>query len=138
VRVFFDTSAFAKRFIAENGSEQADNMTQKTTEMGLSVIYFPELMSALNRKLREKLITQEIYLDLKRDILKDIKDTDIINLTPSVLNKTTELLENNVLRSLDAMHLACAIEWKAELFVSSDKRQVTAAIDSGLDVAFID
>ena len=138
MRVFFDTSAFAKRFIAENGSEQADNMTQKTTEMGLSVIYFPELMSALNRKLREKLITQEIYLDLKRDILKDIKDTDIINLTPSVLNKTTELLENNVLRSLDAMHLACAIEWKAELFVSSDKRQVTAAIDSGLDVAFID
>ena len=138
MRVFFDTSAFAKRFIAETGSEQADNMTLKATEMGLSVICFPELMSALNRKRREKLITQEIYWDLKRDILKDIEDTDIINLTPSVLNKTTELLENNALRSLDAMHLACAIEWKAELFVSSDKRQVTAAIDSGLDVAFIE
>lgn len=138
MRVFFDTSAFAKRFIAEAGSEQADNMTLKATEMGLSVICFPELMSALNRKRREKLITQEIYLDLKHEILKDIEDTDIINLTPSVLNKTTELLENHALRSLDAMHLACAIEWKTELFVSSDKRQVAAAIHSGLDVAFIE
>ena len=138
MRVFFDTSAFVKRFIAEAGSEQVDNMTQKATEMGLSVICFPELMSALNRKRREKLITQETYWDLKRDILKDIEDTDIINLTPNVLNKTTKLLENHSLRSLDAMHLACAIEWKAELFVSSDKRQVTAAIDSGLEVAFIE
>ena len=70
--------------------------------------------------------------------MEDIKDADIINLTPEVINKTTERLENNFLCSLDAMHLACALEWKAELFVSSDERQVTAAINSGLNVAFIE
>ena len=94
-------------------------------------------MSALNRKLRAKQITKENYLGLKYEILKDIEDADLINLTPSVLNKTTELLENNPLRSLDAIHLACALEWQAELFVSSDERQVTAAINSGLNVEFI-
>ena len=106
MRVFFDTSAFVKRFIAEVGSEHADTVTQNASEMGLSILCFPELMSALNRKQREGLITEESYLNLKREILKDIEDTDIINLTPSVLRKATELLENNPLRSLDAIHLA--------------------------------
>ena len=138
MKVYFDTSSFVKRFVDEVGSKQVDDVIQKASEIGLSIICFPELMSALNRKLRSELITKEIYLDLKSEIMEDIKDADIINLTPEVINKTTELLENNFLRSLDAMHLACALEWKAELFVSSDERQVAAAINSGLNVAFIE
>jgi predicted nucleic acid-binding protein len=54
------------------------------------------------------------------------------------LKYTTELLEENVLRSLDAIHIACALEWQSELFVSSDERQVTAAIKFGLQVEFIE
>jgi predicted nucleic acid-binding protein len=138
VKVYFDTSSFVKRFVDEVGSKQVDDVIQKASEIGLSIICFPELMSALNRKLRSELITKEIYLDLKSEIMEDIKDADIINLTPEVINKTTKLLENNFLRSLDAMHLACALEWKAELFVSSDERQVAAAINSGLNVEFIE
>ena len=137
MKVYFDTSSFVKRFVDEVGSKQVDDVIQKASEIGLSIICFPELMSALNSKLRSELITKEIYLDLKSEIMEDIKDADIINLTPEVINKTTELLENNFLRSLDAMHLACALEWKAELFVSSDERQVAAAINSGLNVEFI-
>jgi predicted nucleic acid-binding protein len=138
MRVFFDTSSFVKRFVEEVGSKQADDITQKSSAIGLSVICFPEIISALNRKLRSKFITAETYSDLKTDILEDIEDADIINLTPSVLKKTTELLEENVLRSLDAIHIACALEWQSELFVSSDERQVTAAIESGLQVEFIE
>jgi predicted nucleic acid-binding protein len=138
MRVFFDTSSFVKRFVEEVGSKQADDITQKSSAIGLSVICFPEIISALNRKLRSKFITAETYSDLKTDILEDIEDADIINLTPSVLKKTTELLEENVLRSLDAIHIACALEWQSELFVSSYERQVTAAIESGVQVEFIE
>ena len=138
MKVFFDTSSFVKRFVQEAGSKQADDITLKASEIGLSIICFPEIISALNGKLRSKLITKQTYLDLKSEILEDIEDADIINLTPSVLVKTTKLLEENILRSLDAIHLACALEWQAELFVSSDKRQVAAAIESGLNVEFIE
>lgn len=138
MKIFFDTSSFVKRFVEEIGSKEADDLCQKASELGLSIICFPEIVSALNRKLRSEIITKEIYLDLKGEVLEDIVDADIINLTPSVLNRTTELLEKNALRSLDAIHLACAIEWKADLFVSSDERQVTAATDSGLNVKFIE
>jgi predicted nucleic acid-binding protein len=138
MKVFFDTSSFVKRFVEEVGSKQADDITQRSSAIGLSIICFPEIISALNRKLRSEFITEEIYLDLKSDILEDIEDADIINLTPNVLKKTTELLEENILRSLDAIHIACALEWQSELFVSSDERQVTAAIESGLQVEFIE
>jgi predicted nucleic acid-binding protein len=35
---------------------------------------------------------------------------------------------------LDALHIACALEWKAELFVSSDNRQIKAAKQAGLNI----
>ena len=137
MRVLFDTSSFVKRFVEEVGSEEADNTCQNATELGLSIICFPEIISALSRKLREKNITKEDYLELKFEVSKDIEDADIINITPTVLEKVILLLEENTLRSLDAIHIASALEWEAELFVSSDKRQVLAAKNAGLNVKFI-
>ncbi len=138
MRVFFDTSSFVKRFVEEVGSQQADEITQQATEIGLSVICFPELISALNGKLRSNLMDNSTYQTLKKDILEDIKDAQIINLTPSVIEKSSWLLETNTLRSLDALHIACALEWQAEIFVSSDERQVTAAHRAGLCVEYIE
>ena len=137
MRVYFDSSSFVKRFVEEVGSKEADDACQNASELGLSIICFPEVTSALSRKLREKAITKETYLALKFEVSEDIVDAEIINITPSVLEKTIILLEENILRSLDAIHVASALEWQAELFVSSDERQITAAIGSGLNVKFI-
>jgi len=138
MRVFFDTSSFVKRFVEEVGSDKADAIIHSASEIGLSIICFPEIISALNRKRRTGVLDQEIYITLKKDILDDIEDADIINLTPNVIKKTIELLENNLLRSLDAIHIACAIEWQADLFVSSDQRQIIAANAAGLKIEFIE
>ena len=48
------------------------------------------------------------------------------------------LLEKNSLRTLDAIHLASALILKPDLFVSADKRQITAAKKSSLKVKFIE
>ena len=138
MRVFFDTSAFVKRFVDEVGSDKADEITQKATEVGLSILCFPEMMSALNRKQRAGFLNERDYLMLKTDIIDDIEDAELINLSPGVLEKATGLLEQHVLRSLDALQIACAFEWQAELFVSSDERQLAAALDSGLKVELIE
>lgn len=42
-----------------------------------------------------------------------------------------EVLESTPLRGMGALHIACAIEWGAELFVSSDKAQLSAAKKAG-------
>lgn len=138
MKLFFDTSSFVKRFVNEVGSRQVDEIIQNASEVGLSIICFPETISALNRKLRSEFMTKEVYLELKNNILEDIKDADIINLTPIVLEKIIKLLEENTLRSLDAIHIACALEWQADIFISSDERQISAAINSGLKVKYIE
>nr|VFJ69556.1 MAG: Predicted nucleic acid-binding protein, contains PIN domain [Candidatus Kentron sp. FW] len=137
MKVFFDSSAFVKRFIAEDGGEEVDACCQQASELGLAVICVPEITSALNRKVREGLLSKENYREIKGQIGRDIEDARIIDLTPEVIARAIRLLEQNTLRSLDALHIACALEWEAELFVSSDKRQIQASRDSGLDVRYV-
>ena len=41
------------------------------------------------------------------------------------------------LLALDALHVACALTWRADLFVTSDQRQFMAAQLAGLDVRLV-
>lgn len=127
MKVYLDTSAYAKRFIEETGSDMIDNILTDATEIGLSIICIPELLSALNRRRREKSISKSQYSDIKVRLAEEIADADIIQLTDAVIESTTMLLEKNILRAMDAIHIACAKEWQADIFLTSDKRQIKAA-----------
>jgi predicted nucleic acid-binding protein len=70
-------------------------------------------------------------------LLTDIEDAALCDLAPSVMAQTIASLENNVLRSMDAIHIGCAVVMKADVFVSADKRQCEAAQNAGLRVEFI-
>ena len=100
MKIFFDTSSFVKRFVEEIGSKEADDLCQKASELGLSIICFPEIVSALNRKLRSEIITKEIYLDLKGEVLEDIVDADIINLTPKEKTERTLIPPQSIMMNL--------------------------------------
>ena len=105
--------------------------------LGLSVICLPEIISALNRRLREKTIAREQYGLTKQRLSDDIRDADIINLTPEVVTQAIMMLEVLPLRAMDALHLACADVWGAELFVSAEKLQVKGAERFGLKAKLI-
>lgn len=137
MKTLFDASAFAKRYVEEDGSQQVDELCQEATELSLSVICVPEIISALNRRRREKNLSRREYKTIKEHLSDDIRDVEVINLTPEVLAAATTLLEAHPLRSMDALPIACALEWGAELFVSSDKRQTKAAGKAGLKIKLI-
>jgi predicted nucleic acid-binding protein len=138
VKTLFDSSAFVKRYIEEAGSQTVDDICQRTTTLALSVLCVPEIISALNRRQREKRLSRQDYLTAKMRLSEDITDAEVIELTPVVVSRSVVLLETNDLRALDAIHVACAIEWGAEEFVSADERQVKAARRSGLKTTFIE
>lgn len=127
MRIYMDTSAYAKRFVEESGSEEIDGILLQGTELGLSIICVPVLLSAMNRKLREKAISKSQYSEIKLRLSEEINHSDVIQLTDGVIKKAIMLLEKNLLRTLDAIHIACAIEWEADVFLTSDKRQIKAA-----------
>lgn len=127
MKTVFDSSAFAKRYIAEPGSLIVDQLCQNTSELGLCILCAPEIISALNRRLREGNLNQSGYNKAKVQLAADIGDAEILQMTQAVISTAVYLLETNILRAMDALHVACAIEWKADLFVSADHRQITAA-----------
>ena len=137
MNTFFDASTFAKRYVEENGSQLVDDICQEASELSLSVLCVPEIISALNRRIREKRLSREDYIAVKQSLSDDVRDAVIINLTPEVIASPTSLLVASPLRAMDALHIACALESGADLFVSSDKRQITAARKAGLQTKYV-
>ena len=132
MKTYLDSSSFAKRFIDEPGSDKVEAACAQASDLGLSVICVPEIVSALNRRRREGTLTPGQYREVKRRLLEDVRDADVINLTVSVIGSAISILEVSSVRAMDALHIACAIEWGAELFASSDRPQLKAARRAGL------
>lgn len=137
MRLAIDSSSFAKRYIQETGSNKLDVLLQHASELALCIIVVPEIISALNRRLREQALTDKEYQMSKRQLLDDVRDATILQVTPAAVAQSVKLLEMNVLRARDALHIACALEWKADLFITSDKRQLDAAMQSGLQCEYL-
>jgi uncharacterized protein len=137
MRVFLDSSGLAKRYIRESGSEAVERVLAEAAEAAVSVIGPPEIVSALCRLKRQKLLTEGQYGGAKNALFADIEDMPIVNLTLPVLRTAIGLLEEHSLRTMDALHVACALEWQADLFVSADRRQLEAAEASGLHVLMV-
>jgi len=93
-----------------------------------------EIVSAFCRLHREGKITDAQYWQLKTLLLADIEDAAIGDLTPAVQAQAISSLEKNVLRGMDAIHIGTAVVLKADIFISSDQRQLDAAARMGLRV----
>lgn len=132
MNVFLDSSALAKRYVQEPGSDRLEEILSSASSLGVSVICLSEVVSALCRRRRERKLSRQQYLKAKQALLEDIEDASVINVTDQVMARAVELLERWPLRSSDALHIASAAEWSAELFVSADERQCTAARRCGL------
>jgi predicted nucleic acid-binding protein len=115
MKLAVDSSAFAKRYVHEIGSDQLYQILQNASDLALCVIAVPEIISGLNRRKREGFLSSENYNLAKKHLLTDVRDTTILQITPSVVLHSIKLLEANTLRTMDAFHIACALEWKTDL-----------------------
>jgi predicted nucleic acid-binding protein len=132
VKTYFDSSAFAKRFVEEAGADEVEKLCLQTTVLCLGVIAVPEIISALNRRKREQTLTGKQYAESKQRLAADINDAEVVYLNEAIIRKSISVLEKNSIQTLDALHIACALECGAKLFVSADLKQLKAAKHSGL------
>ena len=137
MKLFVDSSAFAKRYVLEDGSEMIEDLLQRVSQLALCSILVPEIISGLNRRRREQVLSKSAYRKIKRQLLEDIHDAIVLQVTPAVISRSVKLLETNILRAMDALHIACALEWQSELFATTDKRQLNAAKNAGLLTEYI-
>jgi uncharacterized protein len=137
LNVFLDSSALAKRYIEEKGSDRVEAILSSASGLAVSVLCVPEIVSALCRRRRERKLSTEEYRNAKASVLSDLDDATLIGITEEVVAQAVALLERFPLRSADALHVACAAEWSTDLFVSADDRQCRAARAHGLKVEAI-
>ena len=137
LNVFFDSSALAKRYVEEKGSDQVQTILASASALAVSVICIPEIVSALCRRRRQRKVSTQEYRNAEASVLSDIEDATVIGITDEVIARAVALLEQFPLRSADALHVACASEWSTDLFVSADDRQCAAARAHGLRVEAI-
>lgn len=111
---YFDTSALAKRYSPEKGSNAVNKLIEpKNNIIVIGNIAITELYAALSKKLRMKEITPQDFqyaiYRFEADISKGIyKFLEIDNQT--INNSKMLLLSHPNLRAYDSIHLALALE----------------------------
>jgi len=137
MKLFLDSSALAKRYIEENGSEVVRAKCHEAAAILISAITCPEVLSGLNRLTRERKISSANYQKLKNQLIEDQIHATIIGVHDDVILETIKCLEAASIRTLDAIQLASAIVAGCDLFLSADSRQYDAAMVLGLTAFFI-
>jgi uncharacterized protein len=134
MRIFLDSSALAKRYVVESGTEKVLALCRNADEILISVLAVPELISAFSRLRREERLSTEQYSFLKQELAADIAQATVIDLASSVIEIALRCLEEHPLRALDALHIGAAISSSVDLFVSADYRQCSSAKALNLNV----
>ncbi len=139
--IYFDTSALVKRYVEEEGTQLVTDLLSSGELIITSIIAYPETKAAFAKKLRFKEIMKEPYKKAIENFQKDwdVSVFSVIGLTFEVAYLSGTLSERNILKALDAIHLASALTAKQHfglpiLFVSSDDQLNKAAVSEGLEV----
>jgi predicted nucleic acid-binding protein len=135
---YWDTSALVKQFIQEAGTGEALALRADTPPHATATIAYTETFSAFRRRVREAALTEPNYQEVVRRFLQEWPAYVRINLDESILERSRTLLERHPLRTLDAIHLASALELQKQLhepsvMISADILLLRAAMAEHLE-----
>lgn len=137
---FLDTSALAKRYVAETGSNWIRGWIPRRAghEIIISRLATVELIAVAVRKLRDKTLPQSDFRRLRNNFYAHVRDQyQVIEFEPGVLSLSRQLLLKYPIRTLDSIQLASALRVGANVrqaltFVAADARLLAAAAAEGL------
>ena len=136
---YFDTSALAKRYILEAGSDTVDAfLASHDDDCVICPLVATEFESILQRLLRQGLIAPDFAARARSSFAADLSGA-LWAMQPfevASFGRAGNLLRdlNTPLATLDALHLACAIELHCTALATSDRQLARAAQASGLVV----
>ena len=123
---YLDTSAAVKLVVVERGSKAlGDWLSTRDGQIASSDLLRTELLRATRRAAPEQMVQARAVLD----------SLILVTMSTSVFERAA-MLEPGVLRSLDALHVAAALEFGDELegIVTYDHRQVSGCQALGIRV----
>jgi predicted nucleic acid-binding protein len=134
---YIDTSALLKWYLPERGSDAFGAWISMQDDAQISVLTRVEVRSALARRCRNREISEEQAQRAADAFLADLDDGLFVQhaLKDPHWAEAEALLQSSpdlVLRTLDALHLACARIEQARVFATADLRLAAAARTLGM------
>jgi predicted nucleic acid-binding protein len=138
---YFDTSVLVKRYIDESGSDEAKGLLTKYRIISSRVALIEAGSTFRRRRDSGDLHVRHFNAILKR-FDADRAFFELIEPTREVLDRAEQLAREGKVRSLDAIHIASLLCFNDSLdsrtpFITADKDQRRAAVESALDVIFV-
>ena len=129
--LYLDTSALAKRYMAEEGSEAVRTIIEEAQAVGTAIITHSELTAALTTAIRTGRVDADVAADVRQDVLGDWANLQRIQITDGLVVEAGDLAWNHGLRGYDAVQLAAALAWR-ETIANTDERFLFACFDNQL------
>ena len=135
--IYLDASALVKLFVPEAESDSLNEALAGLTDVIVSDLALTEMASALGRRTREQRLTRGEAKRLYREASKLHASSQHAELTPPIHRRAERLMLSLplLLRALDALHLATALDAEASTVVTFDPHLRDAAVSQGLFVA---
>jgi len=113
--IYADTSALAKKYIKEQGSDQVGEAFSKAELIGTAMITPPEMASALSKAIRRNIVSADEGTDAWNMFQKDWDAYFVVDLNQALIGQASTLVWKYALRGYDAVHLASLLAWRDAL-----------------------
>lgn len=136
---YLDTSALAKKYIKESGSEKVKDILGKEAIIATSKLTYAEMLSALIRRTRSGDISKSEAERFISDFENDWSEFYSVGVKDDIFSIIKRVIGLYSLRGVDSIHLASAV-WLKEMlkediaFVASDANLLEAAQREGLHI----
>lgn len=133
---FFDSSAFVKLLVEEDGSDLAERIWNQADAVVASRLALPEVSAALAGAYRSARLDKDSLIKARREWGRFWESTDVVEVTDPIATDASRLAGQLVLGGADAVHLASALTLRSAdlIFVTWDRRLGVAALSAGLAV----
>jgi hypothetical protein len=131
--VYLDTSALAKLYVQEAGSDKLDSALIGRRDLLISELALTELTSAIARRAREGEIEASIARRIYQQLFRDVRagEYKLLDLTSATHREADRLLltigRHAPIRAGDSLHLATAALADARTLVTYDRQMHAVA-----------
>ena len=139
---YFDSSVLLKRYVQEHGSDRSLLLTRRHLIISAAIAPL-EMRSALRRIEVDRGLSSKAFQAALKRIQTEREKWDLVVISSAILESAERMTVDLNVRSLDAIHLACAVACQNRLkrslpFVTADIRQRDAAQHLGLDIISVE
>ena len=139
---YFDSSVLLKRYIRETGTDRAVVLTRRHLIVSAAIAPL-EMRSALRRVEADGGLSGKAFQAALKRIQAERERWDLVVISAEILQSAERLTIDLNIRSLDSIHIACALQCQSRLgrrlpFITADLRQKAAAQKLGLEIISVE